>query len=279
MGQSQGNLEDLTVDDADMSVLSYLQSLAGDALHLPREKAKVQEALLKLQERLTQHFGNELEQHFKFGSAVRGTNLPQQYAEEMDIDYLVVFRERGLTPKTLLRKLVDFAQLHYRRNEVFQSSPAVVVVMRSVRFELVPARRTLTGIFHSHEIPNAKANDWIGSNPLGFEHTLIERNKACHNQLKAAIRLVKIWNAENGYVFSSFRLENIANDLSYPWDKNLKHYFCRLLLELPESELDADWRLARLQRGKKLLTEVLSLEESGNVTSAIKLLDRLFGND
>ena len=140
-----------------MSVLSYLESLAGDALHLPSEKKKVQDALLKLQERLTRHFGKELEEHFKFGFSVRGTSLPQQYAEDMDIDYLVVFRDRGLKPKTLLQKLVDFAQKNYRRNEVFQSSPAVVVAMRSVRFELVPARQTLTGLFHSHEIPNPRA--------------------------------------------------------------------------------------------------------------------------
>ncbi len=262
-----------------MSVLSYLESLAGDALPLPSEKKKVQDAVLKLQERLTRHFGQELEQHFKFGSSVRGTNLPQQYAEDMDIDYLVVFRERGLVPKTLLRKLVDFSQKHYRRSEVFQSSPAVVIVMSSVRFELVPARRTLTGIFHSHEIPNAGATDWVGTNPRDFEHALIERNKACHSRLKVAIRLVKMWNAKNGYVFSSFRLENIAFDLSYPWDKNLKDYFCRLLLELPEFELDAAWRMERLRRGKDLLADALRLEKNGEVTHAYKVLDRLFGND
>lgn len=262
-----------------MSVLSYLESLAGDALHLPSEKKKVQEAVLKLQERLSRYFGDELEHHFKFGSSVRGTNLPQQYAEDMDIDYMVVFRERGLAPRTYLRKLADFAQKHYRQNAVFQSSPAVVVVMRSVRFELVPARRTLTGLFHSHEIPNARATDWVGTNPLGFERALIERNKACHSRLKAAIRLVKMWNAENDYVFSSFRLENIAYDLSYPWDKNLKDYFIRLFLELPESELDADWRMERLGRGKKLLTDILRLEENGEVKNTYELLDLLFGGD
>ena len=248
-----------------MSVLSYLESLAGDALHLPSEKKKVQDALLKLQERLTRHFGKELEEHFKFGFSVRGTSLPQQYAEDMDIDYLVVFRDRGLKPKTLLQKLVDFAQKNYRRNEVFQSSPAVVVAMRSVRFELVPARQTLTGLFHSHEIPNPRATDWVGTTPRGFERALIERNNACHSRLKAAIRLVKMWN--------------IAFDLSYPWDKNLKEYFCRLLSELPESELDAAWRVERLRRGKNLLTDALRLEEAGQVTNAYKVLDRLFGNE
>ena len=197
----------------------------------------------------------------------------------MDIDYLVVFRDRGLKPKTLLQKLVDFAQKNYRRNEVFQSSPAVVGAMRSVRFELVPARQTLTGLFHSHEIPNPRATDWVGTTPRGFERALIERNNACHSRLKAAIRLVKMWNVENGYVFSSFRLENIAFDLSYPWDKNLKEYFCRLLSELPESELDAAWRVERLRRGKNLLTDALRLEEAGQVTNAYKVLDRLFGNE
>lgn len=260
-----------------MSVLRYLERLAGDALHLPGEKKKVKDALGKLDRRLQQHFGDELEECFKFGSSVRGTNLPKEFANEMDIDYLVVFRNRDLQPRSMLRKVVDFAQRAYPRNEVCQSSPAVVVVLSAVRFELVPARRTLTGFFHSHQIPNGSATDWVGTNPRGFEEKLTERNKACHSRLKTAIRLVKMWNTANGYVFSSYRLENIAVLQDYPFDVSLKDYFVRLMRGLPEGELDAQWRVDRLRKGKATLARALQLEAKGHGTAAEKALDDLFG--
>jgi hypothetical protein len=260
-----------------MTVLTYLESLAGDALHLPGEKRKVQDALAKLQRRLSNHFSDQLESHFKFGSSARGTNLPRAYAEEMDIDYLVVFSDRTLAPKTLIRKLVEFARQAYPRNTVFQSSPAVVIEMRDVTFELVPARKTLTGLFHSHEIPNGNATVWVGTNPRGFEEVLVNRNKECHNRLKAAIRLAKMWNVANGYVFSSYQLENFAVNTSYLWDSNLTQYFRRLLMELPERELDAAWRVEKLRRGKRLLTDALRLDANGDVAKAEELLNQLFG--
>lgn len=260
-----------------MSILSYLESLAGDALHLPGEKKKVREATEKLASRIRSHFGDQVVEQFKFGSSVRGTNLPKEYAEEMDIDYLVVFGDRSVTPKTLVRRLVDFAEKAYPRNDVYQSSPAVVIVLSAVKFELVPARRTLTGLFHTHEIPNSSATDWMGTNPRGFEERLMQRNKECHSKLKAAIRLAKMWNAENDYVYGSYRLENIAVDASYPFDSNLRDYFCRLMFALPEGELDAQWRVERVVAAKTRLRKALELEADGNLAAAEKGLHRLFG--
>lgn len=57
----------------------------------------------------------------------------------------------------------------------------------------------------------------------------------------------------------------------------MKDYFCRLFSELPEPELDAAWRVELLRRGKNLLADALRLEESGEVTNAYKVLNRLFG--
>lgn len=260
-----------------MSVLSYLESLAGDALHLPGERRQVREATEKLASRIRMHFGDQVVEHFKFGSTVRGTNLPKAYADEMDVDYLVVFRDRSLTPKSLVRKVVDFAQAAYPNNEVFQSSPAAVVVLKAVRFEIVPARETLTGIFDSHEIPNGSATAWVGTSPRGFEDTLMRRNGECHGKLKAAIRLVKMWNVENGYVYGSYLLEKFAVDRLYPGDSNLRDYFCRLMLSLPEDSLDAKWRLDRVRAGKARLRKALDQEAGGKAARADKTLDQLFG--
>lgn len=260
-----------------MSVLSYLESLAGDALHLPGERKQVRDATEKLAARIRDHLGDEVVDQFKFGSSVRGTNLPKEYADEMDVDYLVVFRDRSLTPKTLIRKVMEFAQKAYPRNEVYQSSPAAVIVLKAVTFEVVPARRTVTGIFHSHEVPNGSATEWVGTSPLGFEQALMQRNGECHGKLKAAIRLVKMWNVENDYVFGSFQLENFAVGRLYPGDSNLRDYFCRIMLSLPEDSLDAKRRVDRLRAGKAKLRKALELEAAGKTASAEKRLDELFG--
>lgn len=260
-----------------MSVLSYLNAVAGDALHHPAEKKRVDEAVATLRRRLRNHFDDQLLEDMKFGSAVRGTNLPKEFADEMDVDYLVVFRNRGLAPRTVLAKLNDFAQSNYRRNNVFQSSPAIVIALSAVRLELVPARRTLTGIFDSHEIPSPDAARWVGTTPLAFQAELAMRNQQCDGLLKSAIRLMKMWNAANEYVFSSYRLENIAVGLTYWGDSNLKHYFCRLMRNSPEAELQATWRRERLRRGKMLLESALDCERGGNRSEAELLLDVLFG--
>jgi hypothetical protein len=75
-----------------MSVLSYLESLAADALHRGGEKAKVTEAVEKLGSRLNRYFGDELDCHFKFGSVIRGTSLPKVFSDTTDVDYLVSSR-------------------------------------------------------------------------------------------------------------------------------------------------------------------------------------------
>lgn len=260
-----------------MSILTYLESLAGDVLLRPGEKKKVTDAVSKLGMRINSYFDAEVIEHFRFGSFVRRTNLPQAFEEEMDVDYLIVFADRSLSPKTLVKKLLDFADRMYPRSTVYQSSPAVVVDLSSVKLELVPAHRTLLGVLHSHRIPNSRATDWMGTNPLGFERKLVERNKECHHKLKAAIRLAKMWNAENNYVFSSFQLENIAVDGAYPFDSSLRDYFCRLMLGLPELGLDAKWRVERLRRGKSRLSKALKFEKAGKLQQAEDTLDDLFG--
>ena len=237
----------------------------------------MKDAVSKLGARINSYFGGEVIEHFRFGSIIRGTSLPQAFEEEMDVDYLVVFTDRSLSPKTLVRKLMDFADRMYPRSTVYQSSPAVVIALSAVKLELVPAHRTLLGVLHSHRIPNSSATDWIGTKPLGFEQKLVERNKECHHKLKAAIRLTKMWNAENNYVLSSYRLENIAVDTSYPFDSSLRDYFCRLMFDLPELELGEKWRVARLRAGKARLSKALEYEKAGKLEDAEHILDDLFG--
>ncbi|NPC58539.1 SMODS domain-containing nucleotidyltransferase [Caenimonas soli] len=260
-----------------MSVLSYLQSLAGDALHWPGEKKKVTQAVDKLASRIKMYFGDEVVEHFKFGSTIRGTSLPKVFSDTTDVDYLVAFADRSFKPKTLIQKLVRFAEEEYPRNVVYQSSPAVVIEMSAVTFELVPAQYTLIRFFHDFRIPNSSATDWVATNPRGFEEKLVARNGECHHKLKAAIRLAKVWNVENNHVFSSYRLETLAVEGSYSFDSNLRDYFRTLMLNLPEDELDEKWRVKRLQLGKARLSKALELEKAGDIKAAEKVLDDFFG--
>lgn len=133
------------------------------------------------------------------------------------------------------------------------------------------------GIWLQFRVPNSSANDWVGTNPRGFEQKLLERNAACDHKLKAAICLAKVWNVENRHVFSSWGLENFAVAGSYWGDKNLRDYFATLMLSLPEDGLDEQWRRKRLQLGKERLSKTLDLEKAGNSQAAEKVLDSLFG--
>ena len=51
-----------------MSVLGYLENLASNAILSDDEKSSIETSISTLQTRLNNYFGDELKEHFKFGS-------------------------------------------------------------------------------------------------------------------------------------------------------------------------------------------------------------------
>ena len=75
----------------------------------------------------------------------------------------------------------------------------------------------------------------MGTDPTGFNSTLINSNKANNNFIKPLVRLLKAWNANYGYVYASYELEKrVVEDMSFWFPLSLKDYFYQAVEQLPE---------------------------------------------
>ncbi|EOI4046196.1 nucleotidyltransferase domain-containing protein, partial [Campylobacter jejuni] len=94
-----------------MSVNSYLENLAKEAIVRDNEKTKIQTSIRTIKERLENYFGSELESVFLFGSYRRNTIISRKFDDNSDVDIMVVFKTNGYQlykPETYINKLKDF---------------------------------------------------------------------------------------------------------------------------------------------------------------------------
>jgi hypothetical protein len=255
-----------------MTVNSYLTNLANQAIIRDTEKQNIQRSINTISSRLNQYFGNQLERHFTFGSHTRNTILPRSMDSNSDIDYLIVFRGDNRKPQTYLDQLRRFATYYYQRSEIAQSNPTIVLNLNHIKFELVPAvDEFLLGL----QIP-AKASayeDWISTDPHSFKEQLIDKNRNNNNQIKPLARLVKYWNANNGYPFESYDLENrivehhfggwsgfLGGYLQY----QLKDYFFDFMEALECSWFDSQVKKSKVSSIKSNIALVKQYLATGN---------------
>lgn len=132
-----------------MTVLGYLENLAGDLNLAEQEKESIATSIQTIKYRLETHFDDELEEVLRFGSSTRNTMLPRSADAKSDVDYLVVFNS-DYNPQTYLNKLKRFAKKYYPYSYYRQSSPAVVLELNHLMFDLVPGRK---GLLWGYKIP------------------------------------------------------------------------------------------------------------------------------
>jgi len=236
-----------------VSVLSYLQRRASDAVLSGDEKASIDRSISTLQTRLDSWFGSDVKNHFRFGSSTRGTILPRSMDSRSDIDYMVVFAEGGKTPQTYLDRLRRFVERYYSTSEIYQSSPTIVLELNHIKFELVPAT---TGIFNSgYYIPDGSGG-WQNTDPHGFSEELQEANRSNLNLLKPTIRLAKYWNACNGYVYDSYRFERWIKDRWFLFATNQTDYLFAVFDAIDLDDILTKWRKEKVERAKKIVKDV-----------------------
>lgn len=238
-----------------MSVLSYLQGRASQAVLSGDEQSSINTSISTLSARLKAYFGDKLTEHFRFGSSTRGTILPRSMDEHSDIDYMVVFAESGYTPQTYLDRLRKFVDTYYSSSDIKQSSPTIVLQLNHIKFDLVPA---LKGIWSGYQIPNSSGG-WQDTNPNDFNATLTAKNQAELNLIKPTIRLAKFWNAENGYVFDSYFFEKWIVEQYYFLATNQKDYLFAVFDKLIANQ-SAQWRNDRINRAKQIVAKVRDYE-------------------
>lgn len=246
-----------------MSVLTHLQNTASAMVLSSREKDSISLSLSTLQTRLGSYFETgTVKEHFRFGSSTRGTILPRRADEHSDIDYMIVFdNSDSLKPQTFINRLKRFAEYYYPKSEIYQSHPTVVLNLNHIKFELVPAYSAWWGTLYI-PAPASGFSEWMSTDPNGFNQKLEEKNKHNSYLIKPAIRLLKYWNADNGYVYSSYSLEQ-AVVAHWFWScSNLKDYLFSFLDGLSTSGLP-QYKIDKVNRAKVIVNKVRQLESDG----------------
>lgn len=249
-----------------MSALGYLQSRASSAVLSSAENASIATSIATLKSRLDGYFNREndaLSLHFKFGSATRGTILPRADDAHSDIDYMIVFAKGGYAPQTYLDRLRTFVQKRYSSSEIYQSSPTIVLKLNHIKFDLVPALHNYGATFR---IPDGTGS-WQDTNPNDFNSTLEAANKSSSYLVKPTVRLAKIWNAANGYVFDSYMFEKWIAGRFFLFCSNQKDYLFKIFDDLSPTEL-TQWRNDKIIRAKQIIANVREYERRDMPASA-----------
>lgn len=247
-----------------MSVLSYLQDKASVAVLSGIEKESINKSIATLQTRIASYFDVNLVEQLRFGSSTRGTILPRSMDEHSDIDYMVVLKNDGKTSQTYLNRMKVFAEKRYGSSEIYQSSPSIVLELNHIKFDLVPA---ITSIYGGYQIPDGNSG-WKNTNPNDFNQNLEEKNKNNYSLIKPTIRLVKYWNAENGYVYNSFEFEKWIIGRSFWGCTNQKDYLFRVFDDLSAANEQTQWRKDRINRAKAIIDKVRDYERQNMPVTA-----------
>lgn len=277
-----------------MSVNSYLEDLAKKAIVRDDEKEGIEKSIETIFQRLKNYDSdkncigrNRINKYFIFGSYKRGIIIPREFDDNSDIDIMVVFGKKfkdsyGFTytsgmkkPQTYLNYLKNFAESRYSRSEIHQSHPAIVLELNHIKFELVPA---ISDDFENFQIPTKQSSyqDWIWTNPNDLDGTL------CGNQtLRKLVRIVKIWNAKQGYIYLSYELEKKIVSYNNYFNGNLANYFysfCEILsinCDLPQWKIDKINTLKNKVQKAKIFDDSSEIESLFGVESGWNLLKRL----
>lgn len=187
-----------------MAVNSYLENLAKRAIVRDDEKNKIEISIKTITNKLKNYFEYDIESPFIFGSYKRGTIISRAFDDNSDIDIMIVFKDgqyEAYKPQTYLNYLKDFATEKYPNSLCKQSHPAIVLELNHIKFELVPA---IIGDVSDFKIPNKQNSylDWMSTNPTDLDGAL-----ANNQTLRRLVRIAKIWNAKQGYIYDSYELE------------------------------------------------------------------------
>lgn len=244
-----------------MSVLNHLKDTASSLVLSEDEKSSINTSIDTLSNRLNFWFGSSVISQLKFGSSTRGTILPRKADERSDIDYMITFdNSYNYKPQTFIDKLRAFAQNKYSTSQIAQSHPTVVLNLNHIKFDLVPAYES----WYTKFIPAPKSDytDWIATAPNDFNTELTDKNNSNYYLIKPMIRLVKYWNAQNGYVYDSFELEKSLVASTYFFCYNLKEYFFSAINDLPTPWNFPQYKKDKVERAKTIVRDTKTYEQA-----------------
>jgi hypothetical protein len=240
-----------------MSVLSHLTNLSSTVTIADWERTAIDTSINTLSTKLGNYFDN-IASKFVFGSYDRRTILKRSKDSNSDVDFMVCFTDGNeWTPQTLMNRLKRFAEANYSKNEIYQSSPTIVLELSHIKFELVPA----WGIYNI-PAPSSSYTTWVGTYPNTFRDQLNDKNRDNNYQIRKLVRLLKYWNVLNYKVYSSYELEKYIIDKYYFLCTNLKDYFFQAVEGLPTHSLP-EYKKTKVDRLKNIIKETKENERQG----------------
>ncbi|APV45351.1 hypothetical protein Dform_02042 [Dehalogenimonas formicexedens] len=256
-----------------MSVLSHLTDTASSIVLSDTEKGSIQRSIKTIENRLDSYFGQELSLHFTFGSHTRETILPRKIDSSSDVDYMIVFKDNSYKPQTYLDRLKRFVEYYYSTSEISQSFPVIALDLEHIKFELVPAILD----WGMYKIPstNNYTGEWMSTDPIGFNSSLIQKNVDNNYQIKPLIRIIKYWNALNG-VFTSFPLEKYIVDKWYFSCNNVKDYVYSVFESIELNQNASQTSKNKLQRAKDVISATKLYENNNMPYTAESEIKKIF---
>lgn len=262
-----------------MATINYtLQKISADLFikYESKEREYIEQKIINFQSSIKAYFGNNINDILVFGSYKRDTILPRKFDENSDIDVLIVFNQaqNEFSPETYRNHLNRFASTKYSTTKILKDHPSVVLEMSNIKFDLVPCR-LYNGFWNdSYQIPS-KSGIWMKTDPKGFNEKLTASNNRFGSIVKPIIRLLKCWNAYNGYPFASFDLEQIIADFNFSND-NLQTGFLRAIKNLPTNNL-ANYQSKKVETLKNNMNWIKEYLERDNQGKAIEVVCRILG--
>lgn len=262
-----------------MATINYrLQKIAEELFikYGSKERIYIDERIKAFQRTIKAHFGQEISEIIIFGSYMRDTILPRQYDPDSDIDVLIVFnqKEKERTSETYRSQIRKFATKKYFATPVVKDHPSVVLEMSGIIFDLVPCRIDEGIFFDDYQIP-AKDGSWMDTEPIKFTQELTERNNRFNSIVKPLIRIMKCWNAFNGYPYASFELEKLIADMNFSND-NYQTGFLYAIKNLSTYKLP-DYQTRKIETLKNNRKQIIGYLEEDKQDKAEKLLIKLLG--
>jgi hypothetical protein len=257
-----------------MTVLNLLTDKSNSLILTNAEKISINSSISTLQSRLNFYFGDKISKQLIFGSYARETILPRSIDTQSDVDYMVLFPHNSIVkPSSSIERLIQFSNKKYSTSEIVRSHPTSVLKLNHIMFELVPAYQN---IFGAYFIPAPKSNweDWMPTDPIGFNQDINNKNKENKYLIKPLVRLIKYWNVKNGYIYESFLLEKQVVSGWYFGCNNLKDYFFKAIENLNINGLSIA-NTQKVNRAKSSVTKIKQYYSSGSEYSAVLELQKL----
>jgi len=248
-----------------MSVLTHLQDTASSVKIADWERTSIDTSISTLSTKLGRHFSN-LNSKFVFGSYDRRTILRRSKDANSDVDYMVVFDDgANYTPQTLMTRLKTFAEANYTKNEIYQSSPTIVLELSNIKFELAPAYLS----WGTYYIPAPASSyvNWISTNPNGIKTDLDNKQRDNNYLIRDLIQLLKYWNVRNNKVYTSYELERYVLDKWFIFCTNLKDYFYSAVEGLSTYNLP-EYKKTKVDNLKQTVTNTKKYEADNMPISA-----------